>query len=662
MNTRNAVICDAVVEAIPAYLEGSLPPGEAAAFDRHMKACEACAKELEEHQQVLSLVARAYSNKKISAGFDQAADQKLVTLRQTGKHVASQGDDKDGAFLAEQAFERAGQGTLFASLSAAPWWGVSVALHVLVILLAGLISMSIELPKPEDGVVVITELQPKTQIAAAEEVKEKQQEKSALASKHETPPTDPTSKEMSDIVVPPDILAKAELGDHFETINPDRPDTHSAFGNPDSHFFYSEKGNDEPEGGGGMGGSSLDDLIGVGGAASPGSGGGWGGGHGTGIGVGNGSGRGSFGNRNGGGRRLMVKRHGGSPATESSVDKALEWLARHQEADGRWSVKNTEGLGEGKSIDWDPGVTGLAVLAFLGAGHTEKVGKYQDNVRRAIYWIISQQRADGAIGTDAKWTEHHGGYGYHHAICGLALAEAAGMGRVPDTKAAAQKAIDYTSDKYQHGEGSDKLGWRYEPKAAVADVSVSGWYVMQLKSAKIAGLKVDHFSFEGALKFLETREQKPEAVKKEDEGYDNGRHRYGYTERGAMVNTTAIGILCQLFCGVKADEVRGAAMWLLRTNPPAWKADLGVANAGGWPMYYTYYTTLVMFQMGGDLWKQWNEGMKKMLVDNQRRDGDASGSWDPLSNWEKNAGRAYTTALGALSLEVYYRYAKLGER
>jgi hypothetical protein len=76
-------------------------------------------------------------------------------------------------------------------------------------------------------------------------------------------------------------------------------------------------------------------------------------------------------------------------------------------------------------------------------------------------------------------------------------------------------------------------------------------------------------------------------------------------------------------------------------------------------MYYTYYTTLLMFQMGGDHWKKWNEGMKKMLLDNQRKDGDFDGSWDALSPWEKKAGRAYTTALGCLSLEVYYRYMKL---
>jgi hypothetical protein len=232
------------------------------------------------------------------------------------------------------------------------------------------------------------------------------------------------------------------------------------------------------------------------------------------------------------------------------------------------------------------------------------------------------------------------------------------MGRIAATKEAAQKAIDYSVNVLQGGEGSDKLGWRYAPKMP-GDVSVTGWFVMQIKSGKVAGLQIDHFALEGALKFLATCEADPTKIKKEDDGYDTGRHRYGYTGPGQSVNTTSIGILCQLFTGAKADEVQGAARYLLRASPPVWGANLGTGGAGGaHPMYYTYYTTLVMFQIGGDLWKTWNEGLKKMLLENQRKGGDQDGSWDPMG-YDQKVGRAYSTALGALSLEVYYRYVKL---
>lgn len=68
-----------------------------------------------------------------------------------------------------------------------------------------------------------------------------------------------------EVLVPLDILDKSEIGDHFETINPDRLDMHNAFGNPDAHMFHTVQGNDKPEGE-----------------------------------------QGTYGERNGGGRRLMV--------------------------------------------------------------------------------------------------------------------------------------------------------------------------------------------------------------------------------------------------------------------------------------------------------------------------------------------------------------------
>src|SRR5262249_28698407 len=117
-------------------------------------------------------------------------------------------------------------------LGSAPWWFVSMAMHVLIIVLASLISMSIELPRNDDAVIMVTELQDRKMVK--DETSDPPKKSLADAMMKETPATDPNSKEASDIVVPPDILAKAELGDHFETINPELPDTHSALGNPDS--------------------------------------------------------------------------------------------------------------------------------------------------------------------------------------------------------------------------------------------------------------------------------------------------------------------------------------------------------------------------------------------------------------------------------------------
>ncbi|MCW8133874.1 MAG: hypothetical protein KIS92_26235, partial [Planctomycetota bacterium] len=282
--------------------------------------------------------------------------------------------------------------------------------------------------------------------------------------------------------------------------------------------------------------------------------------------------------------------------------------------------------------------------AFLGAGHTEKVGQYKDNVKRAVYWLISIQSDDGKY---YKQGETHG-IGYHHAIAGLAMAEAAGMGRVPETVKSAQKGIDYSTEKHQQGEGSDKGAWRYGPKEN-PDLSVSGWFVMQLKSGKVAGLHVNPASFDGAIKFLDKVEEKGNA------GDPYGGNRYGYMQPGHATRTTAIGNLCRQFLGWKREDLQGGVEFFVNQGGvPEWDG-----NGGKVDLYYWYYGTLCVFQQGGDLWKRWNESMKKALCDNQRKGGDEDGSWDPVGAYSEYWGRVGQTAIGALCLEVYYRYLPL---
>jgi len=395
-------------------------------------------------------------------------------------------------------------------------------------------------PQFSEEILVVTTLERPPDVAL-----DKLEVKSQLTGNRDADATDPNSTVQSEIQVPPDILAKAELGDHFETINPDRPDTQSAYGTPDAHMFHSVSGNAEAAGGGGTGGVSFDEVIGVGGSSSPGKGGGWGGGEGTGIGNDKGPGRGSFGQRLGGGRRLMVMRHGGSRATESAVDRALRWLANHQEPDGHWDCAKYGGGSH------DMAATGFALLAFLGAGHTEKVGTYKDHVKRAVRWIIEHQGADGMLQ----------GSGYSHAIAGMGIAEAAGMARLPDTIKAAQKAIDWTT-KRKEGNYDEGAGpWRYHGATTMegADLSVTGWFIMQLKSAKVSGLDVPKSSFEKAIKFLDLCMV---SVKK-DEGY-GPTNTYNYQPaKQHGVRVWAIGNLGRQFLGWKKEELENSVKYFM---------------------------------------------------------------------------------------------------
>jgi hypothetical protein len=287
-------------------------------------------------------------------------------------------------------------------------------------------------------------------------------------------------------------------------------------------------------------------------------------------------------------------------------------------------------------------MSGFALLAFLGAGYTERVGKYRGNVARAVEWLIARQRADGCLGPALACNT-----GYANAIAGMALSEAAGMARVPATVDAAERSVDYGIHTHQHREGAAWRGYRYLPQQP-GDLSNTGWYIMQLKSSKVAGLRVHPGAFDGVEWFLEQVEDK--AFRKDAaDVYDNGRHRYGYQRPDQVTpRRTAMGCLTRQFLGAPPEELRGGVDWFVQAG--------GVPAQGTVDLYYWYYGTLCTFQQGEDVWRDWNTGLKNALVPTQRVGGDEDGSWDPSGPYSERWGRVGQTALSCLCLEVYYRY------
>ena len=162
------------------------------------------------------------------------------------------------------------------------------------------------------------------------------------------------------------------------------------------------------------------------------------------------------------------------------VNAGLEWLAAHQEADGRWDTKKYN-----SAEKTDTAITGFALWALSLAGHSESKGKYKENVQKAVAWLKSKQAANGCI-WDTTDAAGHRAEGYCHAIAGTALMRAAAAGKNPETQQAAQRAIDYTTKIHQSAGG----GFRYHAKMDGC-LSVSGWYFQQLAVAKGTGLTVD---------------------------------------------------------------------------------------------------------------------------------------------------------------------------
>jgi len=507
-------------------------------------------------------------------------------------------------------------GTAESLVQRTPWWSLSVGLHVLLAVLVGFFWV--------------------VRAMDAEQA-------AAVNPRRKTPPLpemekprdlDPKRKilDMVKSVEDPVYRKEAEEADHNETT--DVEEFQKARGDSLDHV------SDRP-----FQGRSTYDVVG----------GGAGGG-------------GRFGSRLGGKKSLVV-RGGGGGDTEDAVLAGLKWLARHQDADGSW--KTTRYLGECRQVpkyakgedcrpnpghdDYDGGNTGLALLAFLGAGysHLSKDSYdgicFGDVVRRGLQWMLAQQDAEGCVG--GRKADK---YMYNHALSALALSEAYGLTASALFKDQAQRAIDFTAAAQNPGKG-----WRYGYRPGDNDSSVTGWAVMALKSAEISGLSFPRSGYDGTRAWF-------------DEATDGTTGRVGYTHKGTgkvivpglnehfdhHETLTAIGVMSRIFMDrTKSDPRLSAGCDLLLRDKPAW-------NGNAIDFYYWYCASLALFQYdgpSGPKWKAWNADMKRALVGNQNTDllGCKAGSWEPVDRWGGEGGRVYGTAINALTLEVYYRYANV---
>jgi hypothetical protein len=506
-------------------------------------------------------------------------------------------------------------------LGNAPWWLISAGLHAVLLLGAALVYVERTLAVDEGTVEVLIGPRSNSEIAQIERPRDVFERKGI-------PKDDPSPSATDEAAI---FFPEARLSDHNESA--DEEDYRQMKG--DSKDFLSYVAGEA----GGFRGRQAGKSPGVYDTMGVGSGGGGGG---------------RYGGRFGGRENLVAR--GGGAGTEDAVRAALRWLARHQSPDGSWSAAGfasqcagTKCPGAGQAV-FDTGVTGLSLLAFLGAGYSHlsrdetadpvrpgQTLRFGDVVKSGLKWLMANQDPDGCVGP------RKGHYMYNHAIAALALSEAYGMTSAQPLQGPAQKAIHFLADAQNPGKG-----WRYTSRSGDNDTSVTGWAAMALKSADLSGLEFPKSCYEGTRAWL-------------DDCTEGNYYRVGYTHKPAKNDTlsmTAIGVMCRIFMDKdKKDPRLSMGCDLLLREKPVWE-DKKI------DFYYWYYASLALFQFdgpSGPKWKAWNDDMKNAIVKNQNAAGSGckNGSWDPVDRWSRSGSRIYATAVNALTLEVYYRYANV---
>ncbi|MEQ1842793.1 MAG: prenyltransferase/squalene oxidase repeat-containing protein, partial [Verrucomicrobiales bacterium] len=321
-------------------------------------------------------------------------------------------------------------------------------------------------------------------------------------------------------------------------------------------------------------------------------------------------------------RMERLRENGGEDRAERAVVKGLEFLASKQN-------RETGAFGD----VFTAGMSGLALLAFLGHCETPESMKFGNAVSGAAIYLMDRCRNNEGKISNGTAGDHET---YEHAIATYALAELFTMSNesgneIPQLEAVLRRAVDVII-KAQ----SDDGGWPYGfDREQTSDMSVTSWHVQALKAAYNTGR-----TFPGVQASLD----------KATTGYipsiqdSGGAFKYKSTDRDGRPSLTAAALLSmEIWKGSGTLHYNKGLEYLIkRYEDPVPRMD-GI-------FYATYYNTQFLFLVGGKPWEDYNRKLQPWLLDSQNADG----------SWTTDGGvddrQFYNTAWAILMLEVYYRY------
>ena len=336
--------------------------------------------------------------------------------------------------------------------------------------------------------------------------------------------------------------------------------------------------------------------------------------------------------------------NGGNAECEDAVVASLRWLKKTQNQNGSWTN------------DKPVGMTGLALLAFLGHCETAGSEEFGEAVLSAITYLTDlSMKNNGKLGSDFK--DNH--WCYEHAIATYALAEAYTLcvkgfhENIVQLDEAVQASGQFLINS-QHQGG----GWDYayiEDSGRGGDVSIVGWHLQALKACKYTGLDFSNMSrcYKKALDYVERMQMASGAI-----GYSNP--SLHANQDGTTL--AAVGALCfQIWKSSSNRVARNAVRFMDKEMKFDW-------NSPDSDLYGHYYAVQCMINHGGPEWERYNKLFRDQVLNNQDKDG----SFKVVGGGAKiNAvgssfagdgghGRHYRTCLATLMLESYYRFLPAG--
>lgn len=309
----------------------------------------------------------------------------------------------------------------------------------------------------------------------------------------------------------------------------------------------------------------------------------------------------------------------GKDKVDIAVELGLKWMISKQ--------NKKRGNFEGKYTN---AYTGLACIALMSAGHFPGRSKYGKNLRLGLLYLVEEAlKNNGYLGDDKSNM-------YGHGICTLALTEAYGMLSEREDNIKIKKGIEATLKVIINSQSNSRTrdfgGWRYNPNSKDADLSITVWQVLALRSAQNCQLKLPEIAIKNALKYVRST-------------YSPNIPGFCYQQNhGNSPSMRTAGVVCMLALGADEDEadkkmIEQSAKFLLGATIDPKKHFY----------YQVYYLATAANMLGGEYRKQVLPEIALKLITLQKPSGE-------FVKYRGHDGGVYSTAFSIIALSVRYQY------
>lgn len=309
------------------------------------------------------------------------------------------------------------------------------------------------------------------------------------------------------------------------------------------------------------------------------------------------------------------------PRVRQVVGQGLDWLAYHQHKLGHWTAQGR----------YPAAMTALAGMAMLCEGSTATQGKYAENIRRAVDYLVRQSRPNGLIGDPYRDDRYTYGHGFSMLFLSQVLGEEEDEDRRAELIDVLTRAVRFTGEAQ-----TTAGGWGYlsaKDGGGFDEGSTTITQVQGLRGCRNAGIPVPKEIIDRAVQYIKNCTL-PE-----------GGVQYSSKGGGGRPAITAAAIACLYNAGEYDNDYVPRMMKYCEQN-------LGTdsrSSYGHWHYAHFYYSQ-VQYREGGERWETYrNEIAAKLLREAQEvKIGDRT-----MVNWSQGyIGPVYTTALNLIILQL----------